>query len=146
MDAVGYTPVSRDTSEECQTHCKLAKSDEDIGHFLYYEPFNMCHCPPATASEAVVGPEFMSGPLACQVVLNDASVEVPNYASVGSRMPAMTAMVAFAAAAVVGSAIFVSRRGPLATTSAWDAEALLDEESRDSQFTQTWPESDSAEE
>jgi len=146
MDAGGYTPVSRDSSEECQAHCKLAKSDQEIGHFLYYEPFNTCHCPPATASESVVGPEFMSGPLACQVVLDDASIEVPSPASVASRMPAVTAMVGFAAAAVMGSSIFALRRRPLATTSSWDAEALLDEESRGSQFTRSWPESDSAEE
>lgn len=93
-----------------------------------------------------VGPEFMSGPLACEIVLDDASIEVPKPASADSRVAAMTAMVAFAAAAVVGSAIVVLRRRPSATPNSWDVEALLNEESRELTFTRTWPESDSAEE
>lgn len=150
LDAVGYTPVSRDSSEECQAHCKLATSFiTEVGHFVYYEPFKLCHCPPSIASKMNVGPEFMSGPLTCGLVLNvldDASIEVPKPAFVDSRVAAMTSMVVFAAAAVVGSAIFVLRRHSSATSNSWDVEALLEEESRGLQFSRTWQESDSAEE
>lgn len=144
MDAVGVLPVSTDSIKECQAHCQSAKSDADIGHFLYYEVFRTCHCPPLAASELVAGPEFVIGPLTCEVMLDDASIELPASGSLSTRAPVVTALGALAAAAAAAAGILSLRRHPLAPARSPDSEALLDEENRGLEFSRTsWPDSDS---
>lgn len=140
LDAVGYTAVSTDTIEGCQAHCKSVKSEDDIGHFLYYKPLRTCHCPPMAASEAPVGPEFVSGPLSCDIalsVLADSSTEIFRSPSVGFRVPAMI-VGTFLAVAVVGAAAVALRRRPQ------NNAAHLDEESGGLEFLRTWPDTGSA--
>lgn len=144
MDAVGVVPVSTDSIKECQAHCQSAKADADVGHFLYYEVFRTCHCPPLAASESVSGPEFVSGPLTCEVVLDDATIELPASGSFVTRAPIVTSLGALAAAVAAAAGVFSLRRHPLAPARSPDSEALLDEESRGLEFTRTsWPDSDS---
>lgn len=143
LDAVGYIAVPKDTMEECQAHCKSVKSDADIGHFLYYEPLRTCHCPPSAASEIAVGPEFVSGPLSCDIFLEAFSVQVPKFTSIAFSVPVM-AVGAFAAVAVLGAVAIALRRRPRACTRSRNADALLDEETGGPEFLRTWPDTDSA--
>eukprot|EP00930_Biecheleria_cincta_P106307 TRINITY_DN996_c0_g1_i1.p1 TRINITY_DN996_c0_g1~~TRINITY_DN996_c0_g1_i1.p1 ORF type:complete len:494 (+),score=68.89 TRINITY_DN996_c0_g1_i1:85-1482(+) len=144
LDAAGYTAVPKDTTEECQAHCKSAKSDaDDIGHFLYYEPLRTCHCPPLAASEVAVGPEFVSGPLSCNILLDDSSVQIPKTPFVAFSVLVMF-VGAFAATAALGAAVIALRRRALACARSRDAGALLDEESGGPAFLRTWPDTDSA--
>lgn len=129
-----------DSTSECQAHCKSAKSDAEIGYFLFYEPLRTCHCPPVAASEIAVGPEFVSGPLTCDMLLVDASADISMSTARVSSVLVVAVSGAFAAAAVLGAAAMALRR-----RSTRDAEAmLLDEESRGLEFMGTGPFLDSA--
>eukprot|EP00930_Biecheleria_cincta_P106308 TRINITY_DN996_c1_g1_i1.p1 TRINITY_DN996_c1_g1~~TRINITY_DN996_c1_g1_i1.p1 ORF type:complete len:439 (+),score=62.31 TRINITY_DN996_c1_g1_i1:88-1404(+) len=141
LDAAGYTPVSTDTTKECQAHCKsAAKADAEIGHFLFYEPLRTCHCPPSAAFEVAVGPEFVSGPLTCDVLLVDASADISMPTAGVSSFLVVAGSGAFAVAAVLGASAMALRR-----RRARDAEVmLLDEESGGLELTGTWPDYDSA--
>lgn len=139
LDAVGYTAVSADSSQDCQTHCKSA-NNADIGFFLWYEPLKTCHCPPSAATEIGVGPEFVSGPLSCDIalsVLADSSIEIFRSPSVGFRVPAIL-VGTFLAVAVVGAAAVALRRRPQ------NNAAHLDDESGGLEFLRTWPDTGSA--
>lgn len=129
-----------DSTNKCQAHCKSAKSDAEIGYFLFYEPLRTCHCPPVAASEIDVGPEFVSGPLTCDMLLVDASADISMSTGGVSSVLVVAASSAFAVTAVLGAAAMALRRRRTR-----DAEAmLLDEESGGSEFIGTGPDLDSA--
>lgn len=86
----------------------------------------------------------MIGPLTCEVMLDDASIELPASGSLSTRAPVVTALGALAAAAAAAAGILSLRRHPLAPARSPDSEALLDEENRGLEFSRTsWPDSDS---
>merc|ERR1712107_137168 len=89
-----------------------------------------CHCPPLTASEIAVGPEFVSGPLTCDMLLVDASADISMSTAAVSSALVVAVSGAFAAAAVLVAAAMGLRR-----RSTRDAEAmLLDEGSSELEF------------
>eukprot|EP00930_Biecheleria_cincta_P050392 TRINITY_DN35549_c0_g1_i1.p1 TRINITY_DN35549_c0_g1~~TRINITY_DN35549_c0_g1_i1.p1 ORF type:complete len:382 (-),score=46.10 TRINITY_DN35549_c0_g1_i1:63-1208(-) len=137
LDAVGHTPVFTESVDECQAHCRSSEFT-DIGQFLYHEPIDLCHCPPWAAFEAPVGPEFISGPLVCDTLLDDVQSGVPAFVFNVSGVPVMTAVVA--SVVLASAAFFAVRRQRPARARTF----LLGAEVAGLEFRRTWPNSDSA--